>query len=404
MATGRSEPTGPFDRDDPLVRLFLAYARLLARYHGHRVLHLERLGTLLRKGRRVVLVGNHALDVLDPLLFTAALIDRYGRLPHFIGHENLIFRLPGLGAIARRYQMIPSRRMRETAAALRTTGLLMLYPGSGSEAARRSYRDEPYRLKWENRLGFLQLALRYDAEILFVAAVGIDEMYYQSSLKTPAWILRRFSAERYEGSRMQFGVLGPHLVPTLAAVSGPDHPRRFEAPGPGRSGRRPSQPRGARAAAPAASSRSVRPSSMQPSPSVSVTRRCWTAPSAAGSVCCSRSVSEYAGSRVASLSSPPVVAFDVDQRGRDGMVGILFRGPCALRPDRPRWLYSLDGKKRPHVGGHAGETSPASSRAINVSGKQLPPATSTKERREAHGSGNSEVVQCRERVWLHQPR
>jgi hypothetical protein len=215
MPAPRHKPTIPFDRNDPFVRMFLAYARALARYHSHRVLHLERLGALLEKGRRVVLVGNHVLDVLDPLLFTAALIDRYGRLPHFIGHENLIFRLPGLGELARRYQMIPSRRMRETAAALRTSGLLMLYPGSGSEAARRSYRDQPYRLLWEKRLGFLQLALRYDAEILFVAAVGIDEMYYQSSMRTPTWILRRFSAERYEGSRLQFGVLGPHVVPTL---------------------------------------------------------------------------------------------------------------------------------------------------------------------------------------------
>jgi hypothetical protein len=211
----KTESTVSFDQNDPLVRLFLAYARVLARYHRHRVLHLERLGSLLQKGRRVVLVGNHALDVLDPLLFTAAVIDRYGRLPHFVGHENIIFRLPGLGELARRYQMIPSRHMRETAAALRKTGLLMLYPGSGSEAARRSYRDEPYRLKWERRLGFLELALRYDAEILFVAAVGIDEMYYQSSLRIPEWLLRLFSAERYEGSRMQFGLLGPHFVPTL---------------------------------------------------------------------------------------------------------------------------------------------------------------------------------------------
>lgn len=205
----------PLDQNDPLVRVFLAYAHLLARYHRHRVLHLERLGSLLQQGRRVVLVGNHVLDVLDPLLFTAALIGRYGRMPHFIGHENLIFRLPGLGGLARRYQMIPSRHMRDAAAALRSTGLLMLYPGSGSEAARRNYRDEPYRLKWEKRLGFLRLALRDDAEIVFVAAVGIDEMYYQSSLEIPLWLLRLFSAERYQGSRMQFGVLGPHLLPTL---------------------------------------------------------------------------------------------------------------------------------------------------------------------------------------------
>ena len=101
MPTSPTDSTVPFDRNDPFVRLFLGYAGMLARYHRHRVLHLERLGSLLRKDRRVILVGNHVLDVLDPLLFTATLIERYGRLPHFIGHENLIFRMPGLGGLAR---------------------------------------------------------------------------------------------------------------------------------------------------------------------------------------------------------------------------------------------------------------------------------------------------------------
>ncbi len=214
-AAKRLELGMELNQKDPLVRPFLAYAHMLAFYHRHRVLHLERLGSLLRRGRRVVLVGNHALDVLDPLLFTSALIDGYGRIPSFIGHENMVFRLPGLGDLAKRYHMIPSRQMHEAAGALHDTGLLMLYPGSGSEAARRSYRDEPYRLKWEERFGFLQLALRGDAELMFVAAVGIDEMYYQSSLQMPASLLRLFSAERYQGSRMQFGTLGPHVVPTL---------------------------------------------------------------------------------------------------------------------------------------------------------------------------------------------
>lgn len=204
-----------FDRTDPLVRSFLAYARLLAGYHQYRVLHLERLGTLLRQGRRVVIVSNHAMDVIDPLLFTMTVINRYGRLPSFIGHENMVFDMPGLGDLAKRYQMVPSRQMSAAAAALRANRLLMLYPGSGSEAARRSYRDEPYRLKWENRLGFLQLALRGDAELIFAAAVGIDEMYYQSSLEIPHWLLRLASAERYQGSRLQFGTFGPHLFPTM---------------------------------------------------------------------------------------------------------------------------------------------------------------------------------------------
>lgn len=201
--------------DDWGVRPFLAYARLLARYHQHRVLHLDRLGSLIRNQRRVVLIGNHVLDILDPLLFAAEVLRRYGCVPCFIGHENLIFRFPGLRQIALRYGMIPSRHMRETERALVRDGLLMLYPGSGSEAVRRVYRQEPYRLKWEGRYGFLRLALKYDAEIIFVAAVGIDEMYYQSNLEIPPAMLRLLGSERYRGARFQFGLLGPHLLPTF---------------------------------------------------------------------------------------------------------------------------------------------------------------------------------------------
>lgn len=202
-------------RDDWVAAPFLAYARLFARYHRHRVVHLERIGTLLRAGRRVVLVGNHVLDVLDPLLFTAAMLDRYDRVPHFVGHENLIFGMPGIAQLARTYGMIPSRHMDETARALEHDGLLMLYPGSGSEAARRVYREEPYRLKWEGRFGFLRLALRYDAEVLFVTGLGIDEMYYQSRFAFPEWALRLAGSERYAGSRVQVGLLGPHVIPGM---------------------------------------------------------------------------------------------------------------------------------------------------------------------------------------------
>lgn len=91
-------------------------------------------------------------------------------MPHFIGHENGWFKVPVLRDIAARFQVIPSRRPEETVRELRRGGFLLLYPGSNREAAMRSYRDEPYRLKWEGCRGFLRLALEADAEIVFVAA------------------------------------------------------------------------------------------------------------------------------------------------------------------------------------------------------------------------------------------
>ena len=208
-------------RIDPLgwpTRPFLAAASLLARYHRHRVVHLERLGRAFADGRRVLLVGNHALDIVDPLLLLATVYRRLGRVPHFVGHENGWFRVPLLRDVAARYQVIPSRRPEQTVAALRRDGFVMLYPGANREAALRSYRDEPYRLKWEGRMGFLRVALEADAEVLFVAAVGCDEAYYQSRLPTSRALLALANAgdaDRYRGARLGFGLLGPHLLPGL---------------------------------------------------------------------------------------------------------------------------------------------------------------------------------------------
>jgi 1-acyl-sn-glycerol-3-phosphate acyltransferase len=209
-------PGVPVDPGQLVPRLLLGSATLLARYHQHRVHHLDRLGRLIRAGRRVVLVGNHVLDVVDPLLFVAEIVRRYGCAPHFIGHENIIFHVPGLRELASGWGAIPSRHPAEAGEALARDGLLMLYPGSGTEAALRRYRDEPYRLKWEGRLGYLRLALEHDAELVFVAAIGAEEMYYQSSLATPDWVMAFFNAgdaARYHGTPLGFGLLGPHLVP-----------------------------------------------------------------------------------------------------------------------------------------------------------------------------------------------
>ena len=196
----------------------VALSRVLARYHRHRVVRIERLTRLLRKGRRVVLVGNHALDIVDPLLLLGHVYQCTGSVPNFIGHEKGWFRLPLLRDVARHFHVIPTRRPAETTAALRRGGFLMIYPGGMRESGMRSYRDEPYQLKWEGHAGYLRVALEAEAEVVFVAAVGSDEAYYQSRLPTPRVALRIANAgddQRYRGMRLGFGMAGAHVLPGI---------------------------------------------------------------------------------------------------------------------------------------------------------------------------------------------
>jgi len=200
------------------VRPFLAAASVLARYHRHTIRHLDRLGRLLDEGRRVIVVSNHALDLIDPLLFVAALCEQYHRIPHFIGHENFIFRMPLVREVAERWHVLPARRPADTSQALRRDRFLMLFPGAGTEALVRDYVREPYTLKWKDRTGFLRLALEQDAEVVFVATVGNDHMYYQSRWPMPKPLLAAYNAgdsQRYRGARLQFGLIGPHVLPAI---------------------------------------------------------------------------------------------------------------------------------------------------------------------------------------------
>jgi 1-acyl-sn-glycerol-3-phosphate acyltransferase len=188
----------------------------LRAYHRHRVVGMEHLAAALRTGRPVILVGNHCMDIADPLMLSVAVYRSLGRVPRFIGHGNLFFTLPVLRSLAADWGIIPSRHMDLAARTLDEERLLMLYPGSGTEAILRSYRREPYRLKWYGKLGFVELAARHDALVLFVAGVGLDEMYYQTDLPTPAALVRFGNAgddAYYRGARLQLGLAGVHVLP-----------------------------------------------------------------------------------------------------------------------------------------------------------------------------------------------
>jgi len=215
--TADHEPARPRDGGaDWTKQATLKVGEAMRLYHRHRVVGMDHLEAALRSHRPVLLVGNHCMDVVDPLMLRTAIHSATGRLLPFIAHELGFFRLPGLRSFMTAAGVIPSRDPDLAERALCAKGMLALYPGAGSEASLRLYRREPYQLKWYGRLGFVELALRAEATILFVAGIGIDEMYYQTDLRVPGFVFRSLRGtylEEYRGMRLQIGAAGLHALP-----------------------------------------------------------------------------------------------------------------------------------------------------------------------------------------------
>ena len=164
-------------------------------------------------------------------MLTVAIYRATGRILRFIAHGNLFFTIPVLRTLAPIWGLIPNRHVELADAALHQEGALMLYPGSGTEAILRRYRREPYVLKWDGKLGFVELAARHRATVLFVAGVGIDELYYQTDFPMPANMVRYANAgdaEYYRGARLQIGAAGCTAARRPAAA-GARHPRHLAA-------------------------------------------------------------------------------------------------------------------------------------------------------------------------------
>jgi 1-acyl-sn-glycerol-3-phosphate acyltransferase len=199
-------------------RAMLHIGDVLRAYHRHRIRGAEHFEAALASRRPVVLVGNHCLDLVDPLMLTVALYRECSHALRFIGHGNIFFTIPILRSLAPVWGIIPNRHMDLADTVLREEGVLMLYPGSGTEAVLRSYRREPYRLKWYGRRGFVELAARHRATVLFVAGIGVDELYYQTDFRVPPPLIRfgnAGDADYYRGARLQIGAAGIHILPGL---------------------------------------------------------------------------------------------------------------------------------------------------------------------------------------------
>lgn len=123
----------------------------------------------------VLLVGNHSggTIIADTFVFAHAFYSHFGphRRFHQLAHD-LVFKVPGIRELVRRYGTVPANpdNMR---AALDRGAALLVYPGGDHESYRPSW--EGNKVDFDGRSGFVKLALELGVRVVPVVAIGGQE-------------------------------------------------------------------------------------------------------------------------------------------------------------------------------------------------------------------------------------
>jgi 1-acyl-sn-glycerol-3-phosphate acyltransferase len=160
------------DRDPDYIRDWLPLGWLLASlYFRSEVRGLE----LLPDDEPVLLVGNHSGGTVipDTFVFGLAYNAYFGveKPFHPIAHDRL-FTIPVLGPIMRKLGALPASPT-NAALALESGASVLVYPGGDHEVYRPSWHSA--RIDFDDRKGFVRLALEHGVKIAPVVSIGGQE-------------------------------------------------------------------------------------------------------------------------------------------------------------------------------------------------------------------------------------
>jgi 1-acyl-sn-glycerol-3-phosphate acyltransferase len=159
------------ERDPDFIRERLPLMWLLASFWFRG--EVRGLGNIPETGP-VLLVGNHSGGNMTPdtIVFTLAFNTYFGvERAFFQLAHNLVLSMPGLGSLRKFGTVAASPANARTA--LESGAALLVYPGGDFEVHRPSW--ERNRVDFDDRQGFIRLALAQDAPIVPVVSIGGQE-------------------------------------------------------------------------------------------------------------------------------------------------------------------------------------------------------------------------------------
>jgi len=158
--------------------------RYLREYHQYEVIggeHVPAVGPAL-------VASTHSLATYENLMLASLSCDELGRRPFIVG-DDLMFKVPWLGARLREARMIP--RDRQAAVDLLRAGEIVgLGPGGMREALRPSH--DRYRFDWHGRLGFVWVSIVAQAPIIVGVCPTADDIYTVYENPITPWLYKQF--------------------------------------------------------------------------------------------------------------------------------------------------------------------------------------------------------------------
>jgi 1-acyl-sn-glycerol-3-phosphate acyltransferase len=165
-------PVADLDERDPdYIRENLPRQWLLASLYFRG--EVRGLGNIPENGP-VLMVGNHSGGNLTPdtIVFTLAFGAYFGvERPFYQLAHNLVLSMPGLSSLRKFGTVAASHKNAEKA--LSSGAALLVYPGGDYEVHRPSW--DRHTIDFNNRKGFIKLALNQDVPIVPVVSIGGQE-------------------------------------------------------------------------------------------------------------------------------------------------------------------------------------------------------------------------------------
>jgi 1-acyl-sn-glycerol-3-phosphate acyltransferase len=202
----------------------------LKQYFRYEIRGVENLDILVNSNTPYLLVANHSVNFIDPLLLIHSLYDRFKIAPSPVGYSSFLLENPIMRGFADRYGIISHRDFRKIHKTLKNKKPILAYPGGYEEGVLRNFSKEPYKLKWKEKIGLIKIILNYNIPIVFVAKIGADELVTQSNtVKMPSITRKIFGMvdEIFEEALQMWTVAIHPPIKVTHIITDPIYPSQF---------------------------------------------------------------------------------------------------------------------------------------------------------------------------------